>query len=220
MTAVIRREDRRTPPTELDGEHRTVVVVGGGQAGLSMSRCLDVRGIDHLVLERDVVASSWKRHRWDTFSLVTPNWQCDLPDFPYAGPDPHGFMVRGEIVDYLEAYRAFVDPPLLEGVAVTRLHRDDRGTFVVETSAGTCTADQVVVATGGDPAAVRAAAGRHHADRVPGLPQPRPATAGGGAGGRVRAVRRPDRRGPAPGGAQGAPRRRARAAGGPLLPGP
>lgn len=92
-----------------------------------MSRCLDVRGIDHLVLERDVVASSWKRHRWDTFSLVTPNWQCDLPDFPYAGPDPHGFMVRSEIVDYLEAYRAFVDPPLIEGVEVRRVHQDERG---------------------------------------------------------------------------------------------
>lgn len=164
MTAMIRREDRRPPPAELDGEHRTVVVVGGGQAGLSMSRCLDVRGIDHLVLERDVVASSWKRHRWDTFSLVTPNWQCDLPDFPYAGPDPHGFMVRSEIVDYLEAYRAFVDPPLIEGVEVRRVHQDERGTFVVETSAGTCTADQVVVATGG-----------YHTPLTPPLSEPLPA---------------------------------------------
>ncbi|BBG01040.1 MULTISPECIES: MSMEG_0569 family flavin-dependent oxidoreductase [Pseudonocardia] len=149
MTAVVHRDARPVPPSDLDGEHRPVIVVGGGQAGLAMSRCLDVRGIDHLVLERDVVASSWKRHRWDTFCLVTPNWQCDLPDFPYAGDDPHGFMVREEIVSYLEAYRAFVDPPLREGVSVTRLTRDERGTFTLETSAGTCTADQVVVATGG-----------------------------------------------------------------------
>lgn len=149
MTAVVHRDARPAPPSDLDGEHRPVVVVGGGQAGLAMSRSLDVRGIDHLVLERDVVASSWKRHRWDTFCLVTPNWQCDLPDFPYAGDDPHGFMVREEIVGYLEAYRAFVDPPLREGVAVSRLTRDGRGTFTLETGAGTCTADQVVVATGG-----------------------------------------------------------------------
>ncbi len=135
--------------TDVDGEHRPVIVVGGGQAGLSMSRCLDKRGIDHLVLERATVADSWKSYRWDTFCLVTPNWQCQLPDFPYAGDDPHGFMVRSQIVDYLEAYRTFVDPPLVEGVEVTSLTRDERGTFHLVTTAGECTADQVVVATGG-----------------------------------------------------------------------
>lgn len=140
---------RRAAPTDLSGEHRSVIVIGGGQAGLSMSRCLDRRGIDHVVLERDTVASSWKNYRWDTFCLVTPNWQCALPDFGYAGDDPHGFMVKSEIIDYLEAYRAFVDPPLLEGVTVTGVTRDGRGTFHVRTSAGDCTADQVVVATGG-----------------------------------------------------------------------
>ena len=64
--------------------HVPVAVVGGGQAGLSMSRCLQRRGIDHVVLERAEVAHSWKAYRWDTFCLVTPNWQCWLPDFPYA----------------------------------------------------------------------------------------------------------------------------------------
>ncbi|RZT85886.1 putative flavoprotein involved in K+ transport [Pseudonocardia sediminis] len=140
---------RRPVPADLSGEHRSVVVIGGGQAGLSMSRCLDKRGVDHVVLERDTVAASWKNFRWDTFCLVTPNWQCKLPDFPYAGDDPHGFMVRSQIIDYLEAYRAFVDPPILEGVTVLNVTRDDRGTFHVSTSAGDCTADQVVVATGG-----------------------------------------------------------------------
>ena len=134
---------------DLSGEHRPVIVIGGGQAGLSMSRCLGKRGVDHLVLERATVADSWKSYRWDTFCLVTPNWQCNLPDFPYAGDDPHGFMVRSQIVDYLEAYRAFVDPPLVEGVEVTSLTRDERGTFRLVTTAGECTADQVVVATGG-----------------------------------------------------------------------
>ncbi|MBW0103808.1 MSMEG_0569 family flavin-dependent oxidoreductase [Pseudonocardia sp. KRD291] len=153
----------RTVPADLSGEHRPAIVIGGGQAGLSMSRCLDRRGVDHLVLERDTVASSWKNHRWDTFCLVTPNWQCRLPDFPYAGDDPHGFMVRSEIVDYLEAYRAFVDPPLLEGVAVTGLTRDGRGTFHLSTSAGDCTADQVVVATGG-----------YHTPITPPMSQPLP----------------------------------------------
>ncbi|MDT7742562.1 MAG: putative flavoprotein involved in transport, partial [Actinomycetota bacterium] len=115
------RGTRNGSSSDLDGAHRPVIVVGGGQAGLSMSRCLTTAGIDHLVLERDEVGHSWKTYRWDTFCLVTPNWQCKLPDFPYGpggygGTDPHGFMVRSEIISYLEAYQAFVDPPLYEGV--------------------------------------------------------------------------------------------------------
>jgi putative flavoprotein involved in K+ transport len=154
-----------TAPPSLSGEHRPVIVVGGGQAGLSMSRCLKKRGIDHLVLERDSVAHTWRNQRWDTFSLVTPNWQCQLPDFPYSGDDPHGFMVRHEIVEYLEAYRRFVDPPVIEGVAVTNLTRDERGVFRLTTTAGECIADQVVVATGG-----------YHTPITPPLSEPLPPT--------------------------------------------
>src|SRR5689334_23598949 len=82
---------------ELDGRHWPVVVVGAGQAGLSMSHCLRRAGIDHLVVERDTVAHAWRTERWDTFCLVTPNWQCRLPGYPYPGDDPHGFMVKDEI---------------------------------------------------------------------------------------------------------------------------
>jgi putative flavoprotein involved in K+ transport len=127
----------------------TVVVIGGGQAGLSTSHHLQQQGIDHVVLEKRCVAHSWKNERWDTFCLVTPNWQCRLPDFPYAGDDPKGFMLRDEIVAYLEAFAAKVSAPLMEGVAVTRVSRHVNGALEVQTSAGTCLADHVVVATGG-----------------------------------------------------------------------
>jgi putative flavoprotein involved in K+ transport len=134
---------------ELDGRHWPVVVVGAGQAGLSMSWCLRAAGIEHLVVERDTVAHAWRSERWDTFCLVTPNWQCRLPGFPYPGDDPHGFMVRDEIVAYLQEYRRLVDPPLVEGVAVTRVTTGVSSAYQLTTTAGTLTADQVVVATGG-----------------------------------------------------------------------
>ncbi|MGW6199232.1 MSMEG_0569 family flavin-dependent oxidoreductase [Kribbella sp. NPDC055110] len=127
-----------------DGAHLPVVVVGGGQAGLATSRHLVAQGLDHVVLEADRVGSEWRNRRWDSFCLVTPNWQCRLPAFPYDGPDPDGFMVRDEIVDYLEAYKRSYDVPLVEGVRATRLEAG----FRLATSAGTITADQVVVATG------------------------------------------------------------------------
>ncbi|MGB5972018.1 MAG: FAD-dependent oxidoreductase, partial [Nodosilinea sp.] len=63
--------------------HYGVIVIGGGQAGLSISYCLQRRGIDHIVFEQYQVAHSWRTKRWDSFCLVTPNWQCQLPGFPY-----------------------------------------------------------------------------------------------------------------------------------------
>ncbi|MGB8168358.1 MAG: MSMEG_0569 family flavin-dependent oxidoreductase [Chthoniobacteraceae bacterium] len=129
--------------------HYPVIIIGGGQAGLSMSYCLKQRGIDHLVFEKNRLAESWRTKRWDSFCLVTPNWQCQLPGFPYAGPDPNGFMVKDEIVAYIEAYARSFDPPLREGVEVSRLRREGAGVFELTTDAGTFTAEHIVIATGG-----------------------------------------------------------------------
>ncbi|MGI5461077.1 MSMEG_0569 family flavin-dependent oxidoreductase [Streptomyces sp. CA-249302] len=132
----------------LAGAHHTVAVIGGGQAGLSVSHGLRERGVDHVVVEANRVGHEWRERRWDSFCLVTPNWQCRLPGHPYAGGDPDGFMVRDDIVRYLEDYVASFRPPLVEGVSVTRLRRSPNGVFEVTTTAGGFTADQVVVATG------------------------------------------------------------------------
>src|SRR6202035_1176052 len=100
--------------------HYPAAVIGGGQAGLSMSYCLRERGVEHVVLEANGVGHEWRERRWDSFCLVTPNWQCKLPGFPYRGPDPDGFILREEIVRYLEDYASFFEPPLAQGVTVTR----------------------------------------------------------------------------------------------------
>lgn len=132
-----------------DATHTPVIVVGGGQAGLSMSYYLKQAGIAHRVLERERAMHTWRTQRWDSFSLVTPNWQCALPDYPYRGDAPHGFMVKDEILAYLDGFAAHVGAPILEGVAVERMSRSERGGFELTTSRGTFTADQVVVAAGG-----------------------------------------------------------------------
>lgn len=135
--------------TEIPRMHSQVVVVGGGQAGLSMSWHLKQRGIDHIVFEKNTAMHVWRTQRWDSFCLVTPNWQCLLPGYPYAGPDPHGFMVKDEIHNYLDGFRHAVDAPLREGVAVLHVAPRSHGGFDVATSAGSHTADAVVVASGG-----------------------------------------------------------------------
>ena len=130
--------------------HHSVVIVGGGQAGLSLSYFLQQRAIDHLVIEKRSLVHSWRTQRWDSFCLVTPNWQCQLPGWPYQGSDPHGFMVKDEINAWLEGFVAHVGAPALEGVVVEKVSRTgEADRFAVQTSAGSFTADQVVVASGG-----------------------------------------------------------------------
>jgi len=125
-----------------------VVIVGGGQAGLSMSYCLKERDLDHIVFEKNQIANAWRSQRWDSFCLVTPNWQCQLPGYPYKGNEPEGFIKKDEIVAYIENYARSFNPPIKEGVEVLNLRRGDRGIFEVTTSIGDYTADQVVVAAG------------------------------------------------------------------------
>jgi putative flavoprotein involved in K+ transport len=129
--------------------HYSVIVVGGGQAGLSVSHFLQQANIDHLVLEKQSVTHTWRTQRWDTFCLVTPNWQCALPGHPYTGSDPHGFMRKDEIIAYLDGFIAKVNAPVLEGAAVMRVTRGADGRYFVKSTRGEFTADQVVVASGG-----------------------------------------------------------------------
>lgn len=129
-------------------KHYSVIVVGGGQAGLSISYCLKRKGIDHLILEKHFIGYSWQEKRWDTFCLVTPNWQCTLPDFPYSGDDPDGFMEKEAIIAYIRNYAKSFNPPIKEGVEVFSVSNGDRGLFELTTSIGSYTADKVVVATG------------------------------------------------------------------------
>ncbi|MFA5958815.1 MSMEG_0569 family flavin-dependent oxidoreductase [Hyphomicrobium sp.] len=131
------------------GNHYPVAIIGGGQAGLSMSSSLKQRGIRHIIFEKHKAAHTWRTERWDTFCLVTPNWQCQLPGYPYRGDDPDGFMVRDEIIEYVQGFVKALDPPIREGVAVNGVRGTADGGFTIDTSYGRYTADQVVVATGG-----------------------------------------------------------------------
>ena len=129
------------------------VVVGAGHAGLSTSYYLSRAGLPHVVLEKGRVGETWRSKRWDSFTLVTPNWMCNLPGYPYAGDDPDGFLPRDGVVTYLERYAQSFRAPVREGVRVTSIkarepHESAPTAYVVETDQGTFETPVVVVATG------------------------------------------------------------------------
>jgi len=135
--------------------HVPVAVIGGGQAGLSVSWYLGRAGIDHVVLEARTPLHAWADTRWDNFTLVTPNWHCRLPGYSYAGDDPDGFMTRDQVVEWLAGWLQTFTPPIRTHTQVDRLRPGVSGGFelTLKTANGgeTLTCDDVVVATGGYP---------------------------------------------------------------------
>ena len=123
------------------------IIVGAGQAGLAMSRCLSDRAIVHVVLERGRVAERWRSERWDSLRLLTPNWQTRLPGFQYSGPDPDGFMSMPEVVAFLEGYARSQPAPIERDTEVLEL-ATDAGGFRLATTRGNWLAPVVILATG------------------------------------------------------------------------
>jgi putative flavoprotein involved in K+ transport len=123
------------------------VVLGAGHCGLAMSRCLEHRSIDHVVLERKEIANSWRTERWDALRLLTPNWQCRLPGYAYEGDDPDGFMTMPEVVDFISRYAHEISAPVQTGTTVVSLRAVDGGYRVV-TDQGEWQCPTVVIATG------------------------------------------------------------------------
>jgi putative flavoprotein involved in K+ transport len=125
----------------------TTVIIGAGQAGLAMSRCLAEHSIDHVVLERGEVANSWKTERWDSLRLLTPNWQSRLPGFGYEGDDPDGYRTMPETIAFIERYADVISAPVRTHTEVTSVREHSDGYGVV-TNQGKWQCQTVVLATG------------------------------------------------------------------------
>lgn len=124
------------------------LIVGAGQAGLACSYCLKQHGVDHLVLEAsDCVGHVWRDERWDSFCLVTPNWQCQLPGHYYDGNDPDGFWDKAAVIEYLQGYQRRFSLPVQCNVRVSQVTRQG-ALFHVQTDVDEWICEHLVVATG------------------------------------------------------------------------
>lgn len=125
----------------------TAIIIGAGQAGLAMSHCLTIRGVEHLVLERGRTAERWYSERWDSLRLLSPNWMSRLPGWSYRGDDPDGFMSARDFARYLEAYAQTSRAPVESDTSALSVRRTSVG-YLVDTNRGAWLAQVVVIATG------------------------------------------------------------------------
>jgi putative flavoprotein involved in K+ transport len=125
------------------------LIIGAGQAGLSISYYLTQQNHPHLLVEKNRIGEAWRSQRWDSFSLILPNWTLRLPGHEYDGEDPNGFLAKNEIVDYLERYARKFNPPVQLGVEVTSIEKDPAGHgFLIGTKTGDLQAANLIVTVG------------------------------------------------------------------------
>jgi putative flavoprotein involved in K+ transport len=129
-------------------KHIETIVIGAGQAGLAASYYLAQYGEEHVVLEQSgQVASGWRNRSWDSLTLVTPNLAFRMPGVELSG-DRNGFMPLRDIISFFEDYVKKSDLPILYNIKVLSVARADDGSYALETSDGTYSAKNVVIATG------------------------------------------------------------------------
>jgi putative flavoprotein involved in K+ transport len=100
-----------------------------------------------VVLERGEVANSWRRERWDSMRLLTPNWQCRLPGLRYDGADPDGYLSVAEVTEFIDRFAKVSRAPVRTGVNVTSVRHAADG-YQVITSDGEIRCQAVVIASG------------------------------------------------------------------------
>lgn len=138
----MRRRTGQSPASTVD-----VIIIGAGHSGLAMSHTLATRSIGHVILERGEIANSWRKERWDSLRLLTPNWLSSLPGHAYAGDDPDGFMTMPEVVDFIANYAATNAAPVQSQTTVTRVEQFASG-YRVLTNRGQWFCRAVVIASG------------------------------------------------------------------------
>jgi putative flavoprotein involved in K+ transport len=131
-------------PHPAGRERFDVVVIGGGQSGLSVGQHLAAHGVEFVILDAAArTGDSW-RTRWDSLRLFTPALFDGLDGMPFPAP-PFSFPTKDEMADYLEAYARRFALPVRHGVRVDRLAREGE-TYVVRAGDRSFEAPHVVVA--------------------------------------------------------------------------
>jgi putative flavoprotein involved in K+ transport len=125
------------------------------------------------VLDRGEVANSWRRERWDSLRLLTPNWQARLPGYRYDGPEPDGYMTTAEVIAFITRFAELSAAPVRSQTTVTAVRQIDNGYQVVTDAAelrcrtlvlasGACNLPSIPAVSQALPAAIESIAASHY----------------------------------------------------------
>jgi putative flavoprotein involved in K+ transport len=131
-------------------EQIETVIIGGGPAGLSTSYYLNQYNKEHVILEKyDKIAHPWRNERWDSFTLVTPNWALfRIPECESYGESPDGYLPRNKIVKFFESYVEKHNFPVQYNTNVVSVESANGDGYLIKTDGKSIKAKNVVVATG------------------------------------------------------------------------
>ncbi len=134
---------------EKSRTHWDIIVIGGGQSGLATGYYLKNKKENFVILNaNERPGDSWRK-RWDSLRLFTPSQYDGLPGMPFEAIKGY-FPTKNEMADYLDHYAGKFGLPVINGVSVSHLEKAE-DYFVIKSSIGELTANQVVIATGTHP---------------------------------------------------------------------
>ena len=115
---------------ESQTERVNTVVIGAGQAGLSVGYHLSQRGVPFVILDAGTRVGDQWRHRWDSLRLFTPARFAGLDGMTFPAP-PHYFPTKDEMGDFLERYATTFRLPVRLATRVERVSRQGNGFLVI-----------------------------------------------------------------------------------------
>lgn len=125
------------------------IVIGAGHSGLLASYYLKKENIDHIIIEKNYAGSSWTEDRWDSFTLITPNWMNNLPGIDVSKYGSNNSLLTGkEISAMIKDFEKSFTPDILENTEVKSVKKSEEN-FILETTIGEIfTCENIVIATG------------------------------------------------------------------------
>lgn len=131
----------------MNMEMHDIVIIGGGQMGLSLGYYLRRAAADFIILDaEDGPGGAW-RHGWDSLRLFSPAGYSSMPGWLMPPPNHEGYPTRDDVLDYLTRYEARYQLPIRRPLKVTSVERGD-GHLKVKTDHSAFAAKAVVSATG------------------------------------------------------------------------
>ncbi|WP_026167028.1 ArsO family NAD(P)H-dependent flavin-containing monooxygenase [Novosphingobium nitrogenifigens] len=130
-----------------DPQFHDVIIIGGGQMGLSLGYYLRRASVDFAILDAEPGPGGSWRHGWDSLRLFSPAGYSSLPGWPMPPPVHPGYPTRNDVLDYLGRYEARYALPVQRPVRVDAVERNaDR--LDILSGQGRFSARVVVSATG------------------------------------------------------------------------